>query len=335
MATLMTIAPELRDQILEEVLFIPERKPPESPSASQARTRRMYAGDPVECFDGHDIWVPQEPFLHRGDVGPPSVLLVNRQLYHEGKAILRKAKRKAHYRLDVMYVKDCGLWPTWLSVPRIAHHADSIDVQLRVFDPPDYVDPERRNPRQFISGDLVGLPMIVWNFFALLKDYLCYGPSAFEAVVDRPSAFSVKHLILDILPPPAGTLDDNLSFPPSSPQGVLLEAFERSKVSEHWPRPLAKETHLMVAEKLAYFVASKIGGLLSRYEDHGRALYENIGSIDIRVDGVSRRLFDLDELMGIIPTRPFLGRNPSSQAKKKQKFEEWKAATWVKRKSWD
>ncbi|KAM0280579.1 hypothetical protein ACHAQH_004024 [Verticillium albo-atrum] len=330
MVGLLSIAPELRDLILEEVLRLPEREAPANPSASQDRKRRKYRDD-MRCSDGHDIWVKQKSFLAAAQE-TPAIMLVNRQLHDEAIAVL--ARTKMHYRLDVMYVKECGLWPTWLSVPRLAHHVESIYVQFRIFDPPANVNDDWRNPRQFLGGDGVP-PMIVWNFFAMIKDYLLHGPTAFESIVATKSSFSVKTLILDFLPPPQGTKDDNLGFPSGSSQGARLERFVASRMANHrWPVPPDGQEHTMPAEKLAILIAGRLSSLLSRYEDHGAPLFHRIGSIDIRVGGETRRLFDLDELLDMIPTRPIKGRTSGETVRLQKEFDDWKATISKKRKTW-
>lgn len=331
MSALLSIAPELRDQILHEVLFQPGRAPPKNPAASRDRKRRKFCED-SKCSDGHDIWVKQDGFFPTTTQTPP-ILLVNRQMYEEAAGIL--ARRKLHYHLDIMYVKECGLWPTWLSVPRLAHHVESIHCQFRIFDPPPSVNPDWRNKRQFVGGD-GGPPMVVWNFFALLKDYLRYGPSAFEGLVAQSSVFTVNRLILDVVPPPPGTKDDNLGFPRnrSAPDRHMLEAFARGRHAKYWPLPPEGCPHLMVAEKMGFFLASKIGALLSMYDDYGKCLYEHIGSIEIRVGGHQRRVFDLDELMGILPPTPIQEHSPEATAEKQKVFDEWRAATLLRRDAW-
>ncbi|CRK15152.1 hypothetical protein BN1708_011372, partial [Verticillium longisporum] len=330
MAGLLSIAPELRDLILEEVLRLPEREAPVDPSASQDRKRRKYRDD-MRCSDGHDIWVKEKNFLAAAQK-TPAIMLVNRQLHAEAAAVI--ARTKTHYRLDVMYVKECGLWPTWLSVPRLAHHADSIYVQFRIFDPPTDVNEDWRNPRQFLGGD-GGPAMIVWNFFAMMKDYLLHGPTAFESLVATKNSFSVKTLILDILPPPPGTKDDNLGFPSGSAQGSRLERFVASRMASHrWPIPPEGMKHTMPAEKLAIFIAGRLSSLLSRHEDYGAPVFHRVGSIDIRVGGETRRLFDLDELLDMIPTRPIKGKTPEETLKQQKTIDDWKATMSKKRKTW-
>lgn len=351
MSVLLRIAPELRDMILKEVLFESPREPPTSPETSQNRTRRRYSED-AKCSDGHDIWVERTPYFAAAasssprsktpaSTSPTSVLLVNRQLYHEASGIL--ARRRLRYRLDVMYVKECGLWPTWLELPRLARRVDEIQATFRVFDPPADVNPDWRNPRQLVAGD-GGPPMVVWNFFALLKDYLRYGPSAFEALVARPAPassepFTVNRLVLDVLPPPPDSpaaKDDSLGFPRSrlAADRHMLDAFARGRHAKYWPLPTDAFPHLMVAEKMAFFIAAKIAGLLAMYDDYGRCLYEHVGSIEVRVAGHPRRTFDLDELMGMLPPTPIQAHSPAATARKQKAFDEWKAATLARRAAW-
>lgn len=357
MASLLRLAPELRDMILQEVLFQTPREPPANPTSSQNRTRRRYSED-AKCSDGHDIWVEREPFFLAAAASssqtpssssppPPSnhqtppVLLVNRQLYHEAAGILARRGRRLRYCLDVMYVKECGLWPTWLDLPRLARRVDEIHASFRVFDPPTDVDPDWRNRRQLVANGDGGPPMLVWNFFALLKDYLRYGPSAFEALVARPppgtsGGFTVGRLVLDVLPPPPGTKDDSLGLPRGrlAADRHMLDAFARGRHAKYWPLPSDAFPHLMVAEKMAFFIASKIAGLLAMYDDYGRCLYEHVGAIEIRVAGSERRTFDLDELMGMLPPIPIQAHSPAATARKQKAFDEWKAATIASRATW-
>ncbi|KAG7105728.1 hypothetical protein HYQ44_015186 [Verticillium longisporum] len=282
MAGLLSIAPELRDLILEEVLRLPEREAPVDPSASQDRKRRKYRDD-MRCSDGHDIWVKEKNFLAAAQK-TPAIMLVNRQLHAEAAAVI--ARTKTHYRLDVIFESSI-------------------------------------------------LPQMSTNFFAMMKDYLLHGPTAFESLVATKNSFSVKTLILDILPPPPGTKDDNLGFPPGSAQGSRLERFVASRMASHrWPIPPEGLEHTMPAEKLAIFIAGRLSSLLSRHEDYGAPVFHRVGSIDIRVGGETRRLFDLDELLDMIPTRPIKAKTPEETLKQQKTIDDWKATMSKKRKTW-
>ncbi|CCF32991.1 hypothetical protein CH063_00898 [Colletotrichum higginsianum] len=340
---LLSIPREIRDLILDEVVFLPDRPPPLNPSVSQDRKRREYKGQGF--FDGHDIWVEKQ--IRAPPSGSPNnaILLVNRQLHYEAKTLL--ASKGTHCRLDVMYVKECGLWPTWLAVPRSTRHADSVHVQFRIFDPPADVNPDWKNEQQFRGGD-GGPPFIVWNFYAMLSGYLRYGPTAFSSVVADPSNFTIKRLVIDVLPPPPEEKHDRLVSGSSARRPAALDMFERfntlvmdaekrERKGITWPRPPEGKESLIPAEKLAFFMCCQIGGLLSMYRDwadFGAVLYEGIGSIEIRVNGEPRRYFDLDDMLDGLPIQPIAAWNEKEQQKRQKRFDDWKAQATATRRSW-
>ncbi|TQN70677.1 hypothetical protein CSHISOI_04764 [Colletotrichum shisoi] len=340
---LLSIPREIRDLILDEVVFLPDRPPPLNPSVSQDRKRREYNGQGF--FDGHDIWVEKQ--IRAPPSGSPNnaILLVNRQLHCEAKTLL--ASKGTHCRLDVMYVKECGLWPTWLAVPRSTRHADSVHVQFRIFDPPADVNPDWKNEQQFRGGD-GGPPFIVWNFYAMLSGYLRYGPTAFSSVVADPSNFTIKRLVLDVLPPPPEEKHDRLVSGSRARRPAALDLFERfntlvmdaekrERKGITWPRPPEGKESLIPAEKLAFFMCCQIGGLLSMYRDwadFGAVLYEGIGSIEIRVNGEPRRYFDLDDMLDGLPIQPIAAWNEKEQQKRQKRFDAWKAQATATRRSW-
>ncbi|UQC86028.1 uncharacterized protein CLUP02_11527 [Colletotrichum lupini] len=339
---LLSIPREIRDLILGECIFLPDRQPPPNPSVSQDRKRREYKGKGF--FDGHDIWVEKK--IRSPPSGSPNtnIFLVNRQIHAEAKALL--ATRGTHCRLDVMYVKECGLWPTWLAVPRATRHADSVRVQFRIFDPPSDVNPDWKNEEQFRGGS-GGPPFIVWNFYAMLSGYLQYGPTAFSSIVADPAKFTIKNLVLDVLPPPPGQKHDRLvsGGAPRPPAHDMFERFttmvmdaeKRESRGITWPRPPQGKEHLIPVEKLAFFMCCQIGGLLSMYRDwadFGAALYEGIGTIQIRVNGELRRHFDLDEMLARLPIQPIAAWNEKEQQKRQKRFDDWKAQAITTRQGW-
>ncbi|TDZ36025.1 hypothetical protein C8035_v009045 [Colletotrichum spinosum] len=340
---LLSIPREIRDLILDHVVFLPDREPPLNPSASLQRKRREYKGK--SFFDGHDIWVEKQQKPRAPPAGSPNtaILLVNQQLHDEAKALLDS--KGTHCRLDVMYVKECGLWPTWLAVPRTTRHADSVHVQFRIFDPPADIDPDWKNEDQFRGGS-GGPPFIVWNFYAMLSGYLRYGPSTFSSVVADPSHFTVKNLIIDVIAPPANEKHDSL-VPGGARRSthdmfegfthMVMDAEERERVGIAWPRPPEGKENLIPAEKLAFFMCCQVGGLLSMYRDwadYGAALYEGIGSIQIRVNGELRRHFDMDEMLARLPIQPITAWNEKEQKKRQRHFDDWKAQATTIRQGW-
>ncbi|KAG7059482.1 hypothetical protein JMJ77_0006844 [Colletotrichum scovillei] len=329
---LLSIPREIRDLILGECIFLSDRQPPPNPSVSQDRKRREYKGKGF--FDGHDIWVEKK--VRSPPSGSPNtnIFLVNRQIHAEAKALL--ATRGTHCRLDVIM---------WL-VADLARHADSVRVQFRIFDPPSDVNPDWKNEEQFRGGS-GGPPFIVWNFYAMLSGYLQYGPTAFSSIVADPAKFTIKNLVLDVLPPPPGQKHDRLvsGGAPRPPAHDMFERFttmvmdaeKRESRGITWPRPPQGKEHLIPAEKLAFFMCCQIGGLLSMYRDwadFGAALYEGIGTIQIRVNGELRRHFDLDEMLARLPIQPIAAWNEKEQQKRQKRFDDWKAQAITTRQGW-
>ncbi|CRJ88207.1 hypothetical protein BN1723_001534 [Verticillium longisporum] len=78
----------------------------------------------------------------------------------------------------------------------------------------------------------------------------------------------------------------------------------------------------------------RLSSLLSRHEDYGAPVFHRVGSIDIRVGGETRRLFDLDELLDMIPTRPIKAKTPEETLKQQKTIDDWKATMSKKRKTW-
>ncbi|KAF6801087.1 hypothetical protein CMUS01_15501 [Colletotrichum musicola] len=342
---LLSIPREIRDLILDQVVLLPDREPPLNPTISQDRTRREYKGQGF--FDGHDVWVENSQRTRIPPAGSPntSILLVNQQIHDEAKALL--ASKGSHYRLDVMYVKECGLWPTWLAVPRpTTRHADSVHVQFRIFDPPSDVDPDWKNEYQFRGTD-GGPPFMVWNFYAMLSDYLRYGPTAFCSQVGERSSFVIKNLVIDVLAPPANEKHDRL-VPRSAERERSHDLFEsfnhlvmdtekRERSGIAWPQPPKGKEHLIPAEKLAFFMCNQLGGLLSMYRDwadYGAAVYEGIGRIEMRVDGEPRCHFDMDTMLARLPVQPITAWNEEEQLRRQKRFDEWRDQATARRRRW-
>jgi hypothetical protein len=187
-AAFLTIPREIRDKILAEVLSSDVRPAPAGPSSSLNRQKRMrwserpwsFRATPYHIFCGADERLAE---------ATPALFFVNRQLYAETQPCLTLFG--LHQRLDVMFVRECGLWPTWMSLPGVARHVDSVYVQFRIFDPPSDVNPTWKLPAWYRPAR-VGLPMIVWNFNALLSGYLLHGPTAFAGGLCYDADFTLR-----------------------------------------------------------------------------------------------------------------------------------------------
>lgn len=147
MPTLLKIPLEVRFRILE--LVIVPRDAPENHSAAGKRVATEDGRLP-DYRGGTNVMYSAE--MGRTDAW--AVLLVNRQLNAEAKCVLQFGTPKA-YKLDVMIVDGSQLWPTWLSIPVLAHNLDKIYTQFRI-------DPTSQRTRIGWRHRSASAPNIVW-----------------------------------------------------------------------------------------------------------------------------------------------------------------------------
>ncbi|KAI1780727.1 hypothetical protein F4818DRAFT_435923 [Hypoxylon cercidicola] len=126
-----------------------------------------------------------------------SLLLVNRQVHREAQDVLWRMGDLPNCVLDVMFLKDEALWPTWLSVPNVRRNLGTVYTQFRVFHAPEHL--RTREAFDLYGSEGPGPPPIVWLFYHLLAALLRNGPLTLDKDDDSGS-FTVRTLILDFLP---------------------------------------------------------------------------------------------------------------------------------------
>ena len=365
MVTLLSLPREIRDQILQEAIFF-QRHPPASPSVSQDRICLR------NTFDFY--WTGETNiYIERGQISNTqlSLLLTNHQLHAETKE-LSKRSSEVPYRLDVMVVKECGLFPTWLSYPGRQQHIDTVHVQFRIFDPSEDINPEWLERAQYGGGG-DGSTRTGWNAIFFLAVYLLNGfhdTAALEkkyAADDEEAAkeearedineeemeevntgeddasvssefyhehiaqHTIKTVILDVLTPPADDHSSN-SDPASPPEAQQTErsVFGRSifntrddVVRRYWPFPSypPEDYNFTVtpAHKLVDHLRSSIALGLDRephYQLYSELLFEHVGAIHFRIDGVSKDITDLNEEFGIQFRYHLFATNPNERSSK-------------------
>jgi hypothetical protein len=280
MLSLLDIPRELRDHIIELVLCS-NRAPPESPStASQDR------------FELHDIryiswdYGPTHNKYERQDyITSLPLLLVNRQLSAETKSALARLSTKHSYNLDVMFVNEAELWPTWLLVPALSNHVDRVAATFRIFGHWD------RKSRSALGIGNASPPQIVWCFYSLMERFLRRGPVGEREAGSQDRNITISVLTLDFLTP------QDIDMLP--PQQAKYNDWFQSRVRTRRRRADADMANfIMRPEWLAAFVSDFMSGLLrmgyhtARY---GMIIYERIGTIQICVDGVLKEEFELSK----------------------------------------
>ncbi|RYP42899.1 hypothetical protein DL770_011941 [Monosporascus sp. CRB-9-2] len=247
---------------------------------------------------------------------------LNRQLHRETKdALERIPGRGRSYSLDLMLAREELLWPTWTLLPAYAQHVDSVDVTVRVVGGmrgalPTYHKLNRWH--SIFSGADGGPPVAVWLFYSVLERFLKAGPvgrtldpklgeyrrsgryySEEEITnlgfLDRK--ITVKHLNIDCVSPADETV---LADPESSRDWWYMRRLPGLVHASHTEfTDIQKHLRgVMRPEWLATYLIRNIEYLLGmgyHTAEFEAILFERIGDITIKVDGLILEEFRLGE----------------------------------------
>ena len=335
---LLQLPRELRDQIILLVLLSP-RPVANSPADSLNRSRlRVSQNSDAETSLARDTWVFVEDDLYTG------LSLACRQLRYETQLARARLEAGDRYHLDVMFVKEAGLWSTWAYAPTPVKHIDTLYTTFRIFGVPKCLeeDDDWCNAEQF-RGGFRNISPHAMNYFDLLSGYLQYGAGSRQAsrAVSRAN-YTVGTLIIDVLLPnevDAQVMDhppletrardarDRLSGDVFTPNDTLFA--RKGHWLPGWYRSCVNDPPaLFAADKLAYFLWSHIcllASLQAPYVKYSRLLFDGVGSIELRVAGQKRKELQLwTEAMRPIPRVPPDRNWPAPGEKWWRRLGEWK-----------
>ncbi|KAL2673690.1 hypothetical protein Neosp_012133 [[Neocosmospora] mangrovei] len=227
----------------------------------------------------------------------------NRQLRAETQVVAHKLN-SVPYTLDVVFVKNVGLMPTWLSFPLWQKHIDTLRVNFRIFD--DIGDVDETFPwfdkEMKCEGDertssyfniMVLLSCYILN---LLEDPVHDGtgievPTSpedrdYESEYRTIAPYTIRNIIIDITGPELETYEKSIADPGNVNHCKFGDdIFDRDDL---WP------FHLPMPEgklELAHYLASDIFGTLDMmrtsvpFAGYGKLWYQNMGDFEIRVNG--------------------------------------------------
>ena len=311
MHTLLSLPRELRDKILFEVVTQPAAAP-KTPGDPETRTTKHPDGKRSGWGYGQEVMFHGR--WNRTTFIP--TLLVNRQLHAETHSAIDRLTLNV-YILDIMMVDDKQLWPTWLSVPRLATAVDKVCATFRIFGAA-----ESYEESGFRGGD-GGPPAMEWTLFIFLDRFLHYGPAGLWQRKTATSIVSLKEL------------DMNFNFPDHpedlvSSRDVYLSGFCQKSLFELRRRD--GKNYTMHPEVWLEFVSSSIGSLLAmsyHTGSFGAILYERIGKIRVLFNGEIRREWDLAILLSEMKFYDSFGE--ISRDYRKDYFCEWKIKAYHKR----
>lgn len=317
MATLLTIPQELRDQVLREALSLARAAPP-APSADLERICLRNVVDPYWARTTN-IYVERGP----ADGDQAALLKTCRQLRAETQYILKGAEARP-YLLDVLLVKNCGLFPTWLSFPRRQKHIGEVYVQMRISDPPERTIEEWLEAARYPGRDSDGSIQTGWNIIFLLTVYVLGGFHDTTTLPDRETApgyeeeeedaifdddafnyetrniadYTIKTLIVDVISQPNSSAGVEEGQERRNIFGHCI--FHRGihqRIPRHWAdEPVGSAQKLTLEMQWSLRLATDVN---YPYALYARLLWENVGVIDIRMNGVSVEKIDVSaELRG-------------------------------------
>lgn len=225
-----------------------------------------------------------------------SLLMVSRQIHDETKKIQGKGVDPASWEADVTFVKNVGLWTTWLSATRFLTNVDTVHARFRSFNAPETLEPAFF--REVWRGGCGGPPEGVWGFYDLLVGFLegNIGPFSQRRETNGPDengrgidtgGVTVRRLVLDCL----SSTEENILPLNFTKRG---RAYVLSDRGLDPALPEQKRAALALARFFAWFL--RILLLPGLYDvDTSKTLYERVGEISILVDGEPYRDCDLSE----------------------------------------
>ncbi|KAK3314389.1 hypothetical protein B0H66DRAFT_568351 [Apodospora peruviana] len=320
--SLLGIPPEVRAIIIDLVPHIPSPAP-RHPTSLRDQKRRV-----IERSESGAWSQESRVFFEQTPVPNPvlGLLLTNRQLHDETRAMLKrsfsfdtKPARLPSYTLDVVYLKDCTLWSTWLSVPARAPHVDTVFTQFRLFNCPDGMRIATDTKRDMFQIGCGGPPPIMWPLYHLLICAPKFGPCG--------CAFTMRRLVIDFLP---AEEDDLLPLGLTTitryDDNTPVDWFEVS-LGGSWTPPSA-DRRLKGPALMMEFVKAQIRRLM--WMEHtefelAKKMYESIGEIELRLAGEVCTNLDLAESLASL--NGWGDPGSSRQRKWETQFVQWRP--WV------
>ncbi|KAF3002324.1 hypothetical protein E8E14_005484 [Neopestalotiopsis sp. 37M] len=208
MSDLLSIPRELRNHIIDAVIHIPSAAP---------TTYEDFAHEQRISLRSQSAWnKASSRILLRKSVIPASdagaLSQTNVQLRDEVHDALEDLRRQPmQYVLDLAYLKDVTFRPTWISVPQLRSHLDTLVARFRVIDVPRQLALSEDVQKFYELRDGGrSPPLIVETFYTILRTCLHWGPLGTNTIskASTSSGFdplplngiTVDVLIIDFLP---------------------------------------------------------------------------------------------------------------------------------------
>ncbi|DAA77032.1 TPA_exp: Uncharacterized protein A8136_6798 [Trichophyton benhamiae CBS 112371] len=311
--TLTNIPLEIRDIIIE--LVIATRVPvPKRPAQMAGRSKSV----------NPDI----NPLSNEGYItNSLSLLLVNQQLHAETKAAIGrflkgtkeeneagKKRRNLTYTYDIMLVDDSYVWPSHICVPALSPRVDNVVVTIQAFGTCPVTKASMSGVNAFRSD--MGPTEVQWAFYRPLVNLLRDGPGPEMWTSKKPTqrpviealsqlggsnrGITVGTLILDFQKSTDNTATDDIYYKWAADQEGGL--FQPWKECRGMPSQIDgwEDVHRIVIrpEWLMRYLTMRLSfmlGMSYHTSQYSSVLFERIGKIDIRLNGVNVRVIHIAE----------------------------------------
>ncbi|MCJ1418258.1 hypothetical protein MMC32_004605 [Xylographa parallela] len=314
MPSLLDIPPELRLQIIDLVLCH-RRTPPQDPDTASLKRVPLHDVQYVS-----QIYGPEHTLydLDGYTTNSLSLLLTSRHLWAETQSALQALSAEPSYSLDVMFVNERELWPTWVSVPALWTRLDSVVATFRIC----YDETWKK-----VSG-LDGAPdIVVWCFCSLLERFLTYGPVGQRRLGCQDRNITVQSITLDFVSAPGVEATMHQGGPFSSDWYG-----SRSRASWFdWTLPIILQAGWFV-ELLHRYISTALS-MSDQTARWGMILYERIGTLRLGADGEVTKEYDLGKMLAAAQYNDAseLFGDIKPREDRVLLFREWKRKTVVKR----
>ncbi|CAH0004257.1 unnamed protein product [Clonostachys byssicola] len=208
MPHLLKIPLELRQEIFHWVICSLV-EPPESPVVEQEHRQPLPYGEYLRQGIWNEGDFLSRAIWHRAPTNPAlSLLQVNKQIHDEVSRFLRHVPTDCD--VDIMYVKESGLWPTW-SVPKLpeTQYIDSVRATFRIFNHPEDLG-EAFWYKGMWTRMMYHSPTFHRVFYGLLTSFLKRGPGLLDRTHPEDDEsisprYIVRKIFIDIVAPTDGT----------------------------------------------------------------------------------------------------------------------------------
>ncbi|VUC25619.1 unnamed protein product [Clonostachys rosea] len=226
--------------------------------------------------------------------------------------------------VDIMFVKSCGLWPSWhIPGPLASPYIDSVEATIRLFEPTKDLDPSFSGSMR--SGkDVRGPPSAVWDFYKMLvalfvKPGFPFREDSLTLENFEPN-YVVRELTIDILAPTDGYPHRSVIFSETQLTGGVELGEGVIFGSDHDAKP--------PEFRLATFLGWYFNFLyrVRRDTEYWAIIYECVTDrIVFRVNGIDYDVYNIDTMIEVRMGHDFNDSDPIRKETRLHNVAVWKA----------